>query len=409
MSAEQWLSYSNADQAVLRDQDRGRLWDRLVVPGTLATYYAKGTSSFVAALKRPFIVDPRTPLLQPVTVNRPEPRESHKTLARIHDPEAVELWAKGEEVPVGWWSEKRWRACVERVLAFQESFEDLSSPQIKKYREMLAEAGSFDELTDPFRYVPPYWAVTGAEDEWWRLSLAAIEQAVERHGGRVMPILCLRREADPETFRQMISQLPEPIDYVACWWGRWDEAKATRGEIGAWVDAGEAGRQSNIRVINMYGGGLTTLLCGLSLAGIHHGIGYSESRDERRLGDTGAPPTRYYIPRLRMFLPVPQAEDALSELGPDYRCGCPLCKRNNGTPIGLTADELKAHFLEARAAELRKAQDDIAGEVSKLNAVAEDLVERFFSESEDAPNVWAHLFGRGQTLDVWVTGVNDYL
>ena len=86
-----WLAFSNSDQQILTERTQGELWDALVVPGTLATYYMQGVGGYVLATRRPFVIDPRTPLIQPAfDEDRPRPpKASHKTLAKIHHPDLL--------------------------------------------------------------------------------------------------------------------------------------------------------------------------------------------------------------------------------------------------------------------------------------------------------------------------------
>lgn len=422
MSADHWLSYSNSDQAVLRDVDRGRLWDRLIVPGTLATYYKQGTGGFVLELRRPFIIDPRTPIIQPIDVMRPpEPRASHRSLAEIHDPDVCAIWAPvdgsaGQEVLVEWWTEDRWRTAVDRVLCFQRDFEREASDKRAKYAAMLEEAGhALDApVAGPWRLVPPYWAVKGIDDPWWRLSVAAIQQALEfaaEHEREIIPVLCIAHDADPTLLVDLLAELPRDsrIDQVFCWRGGWDEATAQTSDVEAWLEAVDAGTKQGIAVHNLYGGALSVLMTGLGLAGVNHGVGYSESRDERRLAQTGAPAMRYYMPTLRAFLTVPTAQLSLDALGVEHACGCPVCADLDGDIVGLSNEQLKAHFLECRAREFVQAAD-IRGAIDSLEQVAGELLERFTLEEDDeAPNPFGHLLDRAIVLRAWAAALEAAL
>ena len=72
---------------------------------------------------------------------------------------------------------------------------------------------------------------------------------------------------------------------------------------------------------NLYGGYLSVLMMGRGLAGLNHGIGYSESRD-RADSPNRAPPTRYYVPALREFLTVPNAQPVIDYLPEEWACDC---------------------------------------------------------------------------------------
>lgn len=421
MSAEHWLSYTHADQEVLRADTQRQLWSSLVVPATIATYQPTGTSAYVRSLQSPeltpFIIDPRTPLLQPSDIEAAAPRASHLSVADLHHPDAGALLRSGASVEADWWTAERWKAAVDRVLDFEERFEQLASPAATRYQQMLEGLGESLQPRAPRFYVGPYFAIDDLASRWWELSLNSIAQTAKRRPNQTLAILCLRRKAHPQRFQEMIAALPEGVPYAACWWGRWDEAKAEAWHVDAWLAAAAAGRERGIKVINFYGGGLTALMCGLGLDGLNHGVGYSESRDERRLTETGAPPMRYYMPGLRFFLGVPDAQQATNEvvdtLGPEHRCPCSICERNNWNLLKLSNDELKAHFLTIRAIELRDAQSDIAAEVDAVEALGNKLVETFVvdpDEDEDAiSNTERILAQRGGVLLGWASFLRPHV
>lgn len=384
-----WLSFSNSDQKVLRADTRGFLWDSLVVPGTLATYYKQGVGGYVLTRRKPFVIDPRTPLIQPPSTEA-APRASHHSLAAIHNDLIGEVWASGEEIQQEAWTDELWAETVTRVLDFQTGFEEEAAEKIERYEAILGEANMSLDLSDPIegpsRLVPPYWAVRRREERWWELSRAAIEQAVSRYGNqRVMPIVCVATDTSPDLFVELIADLPTGLEDVFCWLGSWDENEATPTEIEAWLALIDAAAMRDMRVTNLYGGALSTLMTGLGLAGVSHGVGYSESRDEQRLAQTGAPPMRYYVPRLRRFYPVPRAQrhlDDLQALGEDWRCGCQVCEGRE-TIVGLETQELKQHFLLCRAAEFRGARDNPARAVGDLEVDARALMEVWAGEEPD--------------------------
>lgn len=406
---KQWLSFSNSDQRVLCEETHGILWDALVVPGTLATYYKQGVGGYVLARRKPFVIDPRTPLIQPQSPLRPRPtpRASHKTLAGIHDEHVGELWSEGREVPLEAWTDDRWESTVRSVLEFQTSFETAAAEKIDKYERMLRDAGMDLDIpiNGPERLVPPYWSVRGAQDAWWRLSKSAITQALGSHGGtKLMPVLCVASDSATSTFSDLIADLPEGIDRVFCWRGSWDEAKATPEDVDGWLGAIDAAAMRGIDIINMYGGALSVLLGGRGLAGVNHGVGYSESRSEERLGSTGAPPMRYYVPRLRQFLPVPQAQRALELLAEptdDWRCECAVC-RDLQTIVDLKTDALKQHFLLCRRGEFEAVGASFEDAVEAVRTDGERLIERFEDFDDGFETVLAK---RGRVLVGWAKSV----
>lgn len=376
---DHWLGYSHSDQALLRDPALEATWTGLVVPGTLATFYYGGTGGFVLAQRDPYVIDPRTPLLQTIEVKRPAPRASHLKLLEIHDPEAADWWPS-EEIPLAYWRDGRWANVVQSVLDFQGAYAEKAAEKISKYERLKAEARGESprhgaDRLPPLAFVPPYWAVRDTSDPWWALSLEAIEQATETVEGEVRPILALTESADIEGFARLIEDLPESIEHVFCWRGSWDETDATRDDVQGWVNAIEAGQEQGVRLTNLYGGYLSVLMTQLGLGGLSHGVGYSERRDVRRLGETGAPPVRYYVPAVHSFLTVPAAQPLIDHLPSDWSCTCDVCVEvhDRGRPViaQLSPAERKRHFLLARSTELQAvAADGLGTSITSMRAVA---------------------------------------
>jgi hypothetical protein len=403
VSARRWLSFSNSDQRILTEETQGVLWDALVVPGTLATYYKQGVGGYVLARRKPFVIDPRTPLIQPSPLYpRPIPRASHETLAGIHHEEIGEIWSSGREVPLEAWDDARWAEAVANVLEFQTTFESEAAEKIDKYEAMLRGSGmSLDvPVQGPERLVPPYWAVQGARERWWDLSLDAIRQAADAYGrNSIMPVICLATGIPTDQFAELIDTLPHGLDRIFCWRGGWEESEADTWDINGWLTAVDRAAMRGIEITNMYGGALSVLMTGFGLAGVNHGVGYSESRNEQRLGHTGAPPMRYYLPRLRQFQTIPQAQrtlDLLAEPDDDWRCECTIC-RDLASIVDLTTDQLKLHFLLCRRAEFGAAQD-ITSAVDSLRSDAERLIERFGADRASKEDPLAR---RGRVLLRW--------
>jgi hypothetical protein len=376
------LSYTHADQVLLRDVVLDQCWDGLVVPGTLATFYFRGTGGFVLTLPKPYLLDPRTPLLQTIEIQRPAPKASHLELAKIHDPEVVATWPD-VEIQRAHWEDGRWLAVVRRVLEFQTTYSTSATQKIDKYNDLLLEAGRqpmIGAATPPVHLIPPYWAVSGRADPWWVLTREAVAIALADHPGQIMPIVTLRSGASLELFAELIDDLPEGCGHLYCWASDWNEADATEEDVEGWYGAIMAGAQRGISVRNLYGGYLSVLMTAKGLAGINHGIGYSESRDSDRLSATGAPPTRYYLSALREFFSVPSAQPVIDHLPAEWACDCDVCARvadEYGRPqIGrLSTQQLKRHFLIARHREFLRVDAGLAPELANLREVGQWVAE----------------------------------
>lgn len=398
------LSYSHADQSLLRDRDLDQCWDGLVVPGTLATFYFEGTGGFVLTRHVPYLIDPRTPLLQTlVDVRRGSPKKSHLKLAEIHDHDVIATWPD-REIDRGHWEDGRWPRVVDSVLEFQLAYSGTATAKVSKYLQLLRDAGRNPPVADPPDpqwLVPPYWAVDSPADPWWTLTREAIRIAAAAHGRRVTPILTLRKDVPIFMFSELIERLPDGITDVFCWSSDWQEASGTETDIRGWVSVVELATRRGVRVRNLYGGYLSVLLTAEGLAGLNHGVGYSEARDYRRLSTTGAPPTRYYVPALREFMTVPTAQPVIDHLPAEWACPCSICQAmadEDGRPRigGLKPEALKKHFLFARAAEFRRVDASLQDELDDLDLVGE-WVERnsrpFLSAADGARlRKWARVF-----------------
>lgn len=396
------LSYTHADQALLRDTALDEYWDGLVVPGTLATYYFGGTGGFVLTLQKPYLIDPRTPLLQTMAIRRP-PRASHLKLAEVHDPAVVGTWPEAE-IPREHWEDGRWPDVVRRVLEFQVEYSTSATDKLDKYNKLRELAGrepmSAPPL-DPMRLIPPYWAVLGVDDPWWALTKQALEFSLAEHPDEALPVITLRSRADLSQFADLIRDLPAGCDRVYCWASDWNEADATRDDIEGWLAAIAAASEQDVTVCNLYGGALSVLLTARGLAGVNHGIGYSESRDSDRLAATGAPQTRYYHPALREFLTVPNAQPAIDHLPAEWACNCDVCGLvidEAGRPqVGrLSSEQLKRHFLISRHSEFVRVDADFDAEVANLVEVGSWVVDN------ERPALSAR---HGERLLTWAHGI----
>jgi hypothetical protein len=398
------LSYTHSDQALLRDPALDPCWDGLVVPGTLATFYFEGTGGFVLTRRVPYVIDPRTPLLQTIEIARAEPKASHLKLAAIHDEDVVETWPEAE-IPRTHWEDGRWPEVVKNVLDFQDSYSSTATAKVDKYNALLAAAGRRvveADPEDPLRLVPPYWAVAGTNDPWWALAREAIEIGLDEYPGRLLPILAIGNDVAIDTLAALIADLPDGCTDVFCWASKWNESDAGRDDVDAWLDAVETGRGRGINVSNLYGGYLSVLMLGKGLTGLNHGVGYSESRDSRRLSATGAPPTRYYHPALREFLTVPNAQPIIDYLPVRWACDCAVCQQvagADGRPqVGrLNPEGLKRHFLMARHREIERVDASLDAELDDAQEVGEWVVE-----NEQQPFLPA---SHGERLVKWVDAI----
>lgn len=288
------------------------------------------------------------------------------------------------EIPCEHWQDGRWPDVVARILDFQAGYSTSATAKLDKYERLKAEARGEElptthDTDEPSRFVPPYWAVRGAADPWWALTRDAIEIAVDAHGAGVQPILAIREDAPVNVFSELIAELPNGLTNAFCWKGNWVEAKATEADVAGWVDAIAVARGRGLALTNLYGGFLSALMLPLGLAGFGHGVGYSEARDTRRLSETGAAETRYYVPAVHAFRTVPSAQPLIDHMPAAWSCRCTICERysEDGRPVvaRLSPQQRKVHFLLCRRDEIRAVERDPHATLAQVKEVADWLAE----------------------------------
>ncbi|AZH77194.1 hypothetical protein CSX12_01320 [Microbacterium sp. Y-01] len=128
----------------------------------------------------------------------------------------------------------------------------------------------------------------------------------------------------------------------------------------------------------LYGGFFSVLLGSYGLAGSSHGIGFGESRDWVELPSSGAPPARYYVPRLHRYVAVDLAEIIWSQFPDLIVCDCRECGENS--PAALDYHALMKHSVLVRDREIREWGGLSADEtIARLTADAQEFRESLSS------------------------------
>lgn len=134
---------------------------------------------------------------------------------------------------------------------------------------------------------------------------------------------------------------------------RLDEFDVTTDGRSELVEYGKAIQSATARgqsIFALYGGFFSVLLHRFGLEGSSHGVGYGEHRDHVELPSSGAPPARYYVPRLHRYIGVDIA-GAIWEQAPDLvECFCPECEGRS--PTSLSYHQLMRHSVRVRADEI---------------------------------------------------------
>lgn len=138
---------------------------------------------------------------------------------------------------------------------------------------------------------------------------------------------------NPKFLRDAASLIKDSgVAGVWLWFSRFFEEKAGLQQLMAFRTFVENLRQK-VEVYNMHGGFWSLALSRFGLNGVSHGIGYGEQKDVIPVIGQSTPTVRYYHPKLRRRLGVPEIERALNDIGVespaeffDKVCGCVICR-----------------------------------------------------------------------------------
>jgi hypothetical protein len=345
---EHYLSYGSTDQQTVRDL--APEFDGLVVPGTIAAFQAEGTKGFVLSLSArssdPYMIDSRFPLFQNQLRS---PKKSHLMLADVFGtPELV----RSERLPTpADFTTDLVDTIAQRWIEFNIGFDDVKLKTFDKYAARLNEPVLPENRQKPAAILPPYTMVGDRSDGWGgvsdRLWDASVSFATSK--GIDVPL----RRVIAATTATVWDQLASGADYedVVAWISDLEEFRPeSEPELMAYGDAIRNASKRGQRVFALYGGFFSVLLARYGLAGSSHGIGFGEHRDYIELPSSGAPPARYYVPRLHKYIPVDVAQLLWLQFPTLVACECEEC---SGTaPASLDYHALMRHSVRARNREI---------------------------------------------------------
>lgn len=346
-----YLSYGSTDQETARTVTG--CYDGLIVPGTVAAFQAEGTKGFVLTLsarsKEPYSIDSRFPLFQ----NRPATwKKSHILLARIFGFENL-LQSNRGITP-----EDLDSTAVDRIaqgwLDFNIDFETVQPKTFAKYAARLPEDDILVEnRRSPEWIMPPYFMTKELTSPWRNLSDQIWDRSVQLLSGRPEASK-LRRvvAAESADVWDTLLRSSEQKDVIG-WVSRLDELTLNPAEVDQLVVYGRAIRAAYQReqsIFALYGGFFSVLLGRYGLKGSSHGVGYGEHRDHVELPSSGAPPARYYVPKLHRYIGVDIAAALWSEVPELVHCDCPECY--DKSPVELDYHELMRHSVRTRDREI---------------------------------------------------------
>lgn len=396
-----FLAYGNAEQGFFRDHSA--LYDAITLPGTVATFFRQGAGGFVLALKKPYIIDPRTSIFQSA-FDRGRLGTRHMKLAEMHGPTLTEI-IKGRALLESDLQHGLLDEMARSVVAFQRTYVQTSADKLDEYRRRLGEDAQ--EPLHAYLTLPPYFRFDRAHGPWHEASVSMATTAIRcEHLGPVCPVVCLsERCLASGDFDAIVRTYDhEGFGGYFVWVSKWDQYRTSPANLRAFAEMVRSFRATGRPVINLFGGYFSAMLVHLGLAGLSHGVGYGEARDAFYY--RGGPPSqRYYVPMLHRFYPRSDAERLLDLLGGlAERCDCPACVRvseEQDTPATqagrLDRQGLLSHFLYVR----RKELEHVAR--TPLDTLISELQSTYDSIAHSLPQTRAPLVvPRIQHLSRWV-------
>lgn len=391
-----YLSYGSTDQATMRDLYQS--FDGLLVPGTIAAFQAEGTRGFVLSLSAgrsvPYVIDSRFPLFQNQLV---APKKSHLMLADVFGAPGL---VRGDRNPVpDDFDQALDDQVASRWVEFNLGFEDVALKTFDKYARRLGEEIPHGDRRRPEYILPPYF-MTNGRDGWWEAS-GRLWQRTLHHAALAGAEGMVRRvvaTTDAAALEQLLPGIDDPE--VVIWVSNLDEFRLeSEAALVSYSRAIAGAGASGQRLFALYGGFFAVLVSRFGLAGASHGIGFGEHRDWVELPSSGAPPARYYVPRLHRYVGVDIATTIWQQFPELIRCDCSECR---GRPPGaLTYHELMKHSVRARTDEIRDWLPlDTAAVVSRLSADARAFADAVYVLRAPA-GVVRRAEGTFQHLHMW--------
>jgi hypothetical protein len=355
-----YLSYGSTDQQTMRELSG--LYDGLLVPGTIAAFQAEGTKGFVLSLSarsgEPYVIDSRFPLFQGAL---PKAKKSHIMLAAILGIGGILALGRAP-VPEDFNANVVDEA-ASRWLEFNTGYDEVRTKTFDKYATRLQEEVFVENRQAPAYILAPYLMLDDAGE--WEAVDEAFWQAAQRHAERLGIRSKLRRVIASTSANkwESLAALSAETELIA-WVSDLEEfrldAKSERDLLDYTFAIRSAGSRGQ-SVFALYGGFFSVLLARFGLTGSSHGIGFGEHRDWIELPSSGAPPARYYMPRLHKYVSVDIA-DAFWRSDPStMRCACEECA--GVSPVSMDYHALMRHSVRMRHLEVAEWKDVSTSEV----------------------------------------------
>jgi len=369
--------------------------DGLVVGGHLFAWGQSWISLFLQKMKKPFFVDPMSYIFakDPSFIVRDGSlRKSYDALKDWFNWKVKEVAGKRPLRPEDFdngGNEEAIKEFVVRVLEFQRRIprvDDRLQNSLEKYGEIMGEDLLGERLLPQF-YLSPYFHATDLDDPWYRITMecAHVASGIEDYEPLV-PVLCLSESFIAEKHgREQICNDLSGFELCVLWISGLDEFSSSLESLRAFKLLVEELADSNVGVINMYGGYLSLLLYFSGVGVTCSGPAYGESKSADWVATGGGFPDRYYIPRAKRIVVEANARTFLSR-NPEFLCDCEVCGELTES-IGMDSEstdfphQLDYFFQELRGAKTRmhyircRARESAMVGTSKPDALRDNLLQ----------------------------------
>lgn len=309
---------------------------------------------------------------------------------------------------------------VNRVVDYQDNAVKQMYNE-EKYKDFQ------EEIPGPSYILSPYFYMKTSDDlqfafRIWEAFVGVVPNISRRAGVLFLDIETLN------LYQQQIIKECKKLNLknIFLWINDFEEDKKTEKELEIYVKFLQECAKQDIRIINMYSGGLSMMLLSNGLDGISTGPGYGMYKEIEPVKG-GVPSAKFYIPDLYVRYPVGKAYDMMNEMNliPNTSafvnniCRCPICRemeqisqnaavfvsvygewrpqtKNQGKTIvtGEALERCAFHFLLVRLHEFQKYKNSNYTQVEKFLTYA---IEKWGKDYSSHLQVWKHILTEFQS------------
>ena len=349
----------------------------VIVPFSIASSFQSGTFGFLRALlakdkSKKFALDPRSALFQH-RWNRDKTREPHRKLAAIFGGPFLTSGLDRPLTPNDFSSENI-SLTTNLCIQYQLNFRVLEEPErkLEKYRKLLG-LDAMPAISNPQRFIPPYFQFASLEDPWFDVSMRCIEHATTLvPADDLTPVVHFSPWKGIENWAIVADRLAAMgTKSIFLYPNDFREHDASEIELRKYAESVAVLVNKKISADALHGGYFAILLEKRGLAGFGNGVGYGEWRNSA-YHKGGTPEVRIYIPKLHRFLDPVSAQFVITRGGEYFTAESDLLSGYalaNKPLTQVQSQEALDHFMWCRQQEISFVNSN------PVKALVEDLLE----------------------------------